>query len=363
MATERIWPDIAIPPGEVLAETLAERDMSQAELGRRTGRPAQAISEIVSGEKEITPETAIQLGTPAHVWVRLEADYRYNLARLEEHKRLEQEAREAKKYPCSAMIELGWLPKDRRRQDHLSLARDLLAFFGVASLQQVSKSQPAAFRRSTKVQVSNEALAAWLRQGEREANIVDTVSVKPSALRECLGEIRALTNQPPEVFEPRLRKLLGDCGVAFVVVPHLPKTGAHGATRWLGDKAVLQVSIRYAWADVFWFTVFHELGHLILHGRREVFVEFNQRTADGPEKEADQFACDSLIPPKEYEAFRASTKKHQMGSEEIVAFARTIGIAPGVVVGRLQHDEVAPRSHFNGLRVRFKWASAAENRN
>src|SRR5882762_3147789 len=110
----RAWPDIAIPPGELLEETLDTLGMSQAELARRTGRPVQAINEIVRGSKEITPETAVQfervLGVPAHVWVRLEADYRYNLVRLQERKRLQEEIPLAETYPYKEMASHGWVP-------------------------------------------------------------------------------------------------------------------------------------------------------------------------------------------------------------------------------------------------------------
>src|SRR6266849_5898152 len=160
---ERIWPDIAIPPGELLAETLEALGMSQADLARRTGRPPQAINEIVQGKKEITPETALQfervLGTPAHVWVGLEADYRFIKARLEEERCLEAEAGLAAEFPFREMAALGWVQSATKTADRV---RELLRFFGVASLNHVQL--PAAVWRRAKVTASRHALAAWLRQ-------------------------------------------------------------------------------------------------------------------------------------------------------------------------------------------------------
>src|SRR5947209_5919565 len=168
--TARKWPDIAIPPGDLLAETLESVNMTQAELARRAGRPVQAINEIVRGAKEITPETALQLervlGVPAHVWVRLEADYRYNLARLQSLKTLEDEVPMAQMFPYRDMVKLGWVADVR---DRVQRVGELLHFFRVGSLRQLATRDLAvAWRRSTKVEISREALLAWLCQGERE---------------------------------------------------------------------------------------------------------------------------------------------------------------------------------------------------
>ena len=143
METEiRSWPEVAIPPGDLLAETLEALGMTQAELARRTGRPGQAINEIVRGAKEITPETALQLervlGVPAHVWVRLEADYRYNLVRLQDRKRLEEEIPLAEKYPYKAMVADGWVSD---AQVGVARVAALLAFFRVNSLRQPEMRQ------------------------------------------------------------------------------------------------------------------------------------------------------------------------------------------------------------------------------
>lgn len=357
MATDtRVWPDIAIPPGELLAETLETLGISQAELARRAGRPPQAINEIVRGAKEITPETALQfervLGVPAHVWTRLEADYRYTKARLDDQARLTAEIPLSRKYPYTAMAKHGWVSRVRNPRDRVN---ELLRFFGVASLRNVPNAESAAFRRS-RLRASSEALAAWLRQGERQAHQMVTGGFNEQGVRAALAELRALTMLDPQEFEPRLKKILAERGVALLLVPHLPKTGAQGATRWLGpDKALVQMSIRYKWDDTFWFSLFHELGHLLLHGRGTIFIE---RTHDGngePEQQADAFARDYLLPPTDYAAF---VQRADWSRVAIRAFAREQGIAPSVVVGRLQHDGHIPHSNLNDLRSRFMWVGA-----
>lgn len=361
MATDaRIWPDIAIPPGEFLAETLETLGLRQAELARRTGRPAQVINEIIRGTKEITPETALQLervlGVPAHVWVRLEADYRFNKVRLEDRMRLKGELPLASRYPYPAMAALGWVAS---AQNAIERVQELLRFFGVTSLHQMPTIEATAFRKSRKVNSSPEALAAWLRQGQRAAQGHSVARFSAPRLRAALPVLRSLTVKPPEEFEPRLRRVLAEAGVAWVVVPHLPGTGAHGATRWISsDKALIQMSLRYAWDDVFWFSLFHELGHLLLHGRDLVFIEgLDDGEVEETERQADHFASDHLIPTPAYQAFLA--RSDWATKTAVHAFAREVGVAPSIVVGRLHHDRHLPHSHFNDLRPRFTWAENA----
>ncbi len=355
MTTEtRVWPDVAIPPGEFLAETLESLHLSQAELARRADRPVQAINEIVRGTKEITPETALQLervlGVPAHIWTRLEADYRYVKARLEDQARLKDEVAIARRYPYVAMAARGWVAQSR---DPLVRVQELLKFFGVVSLRYVPKALAAAWRRSAKVNPSPEALAAWLRQGEREAQRITTAVFNADRLRAALPVLRGLTLYPPETFGPRLTRLLAESGVAVVVVPHLPRTGAQGATRWLGPvKALVQMSIRYSWDDIFWFSLFHELGHLLLHGRDDIFIE-DRTEHGGKEREADVFAMNALIPPKAYAEF--IERGEYQSPSAVQAFAHQQRIAPSIVVGRLKHDRLVPHSHLNDLRARFVW--------
>ena len=169
-----------------------------------------------------------------------------------------------------------------------------------------------------------------------------------------------MTGQAPEVFQPALTSLLAKAGVALVICPHFPGTRVHGATFWLGrDKAALMMTIRGAWADVFWFSLFHELGHILLHGRQEVILENDDAdpALQAREDEADQFAGDSLIPPDDYRRFVASGG---FSGAEIEAFASEIGIDPGVVVGRLQHDGHLKHDRCNALRTRFTWAARTE---
>lgn len=351
--------DLAVPPGEFLLEVADDLGMSQADLARRMGRPTQAINEIIKGEKVITPETALQLeqvlAVPAHIWTGLEAEYQLVKARQHDTETVEQEVQMLGRFPYRAMAKFAWVAKTR---DTIKRVQELRRFFGVASLhslKDVTAYRPA-FRQADEFAASPEALAAWLRAGESAARSIDTRPYDEKGLKAKLAGIRSLSKHQPKAFLPILTSTLAQCGVGFVLHPHLPKTYVTGATFWLAsDKAVLMLSNRGSWADVFWFSLFHELGHVLLHDRRHMFLEDR---GDDPqwkkqEGEADAFACDTLIPPGPYARFVARRK---FTAAAIGVFAQEIGIAPGIVVGRLQHDKaLAPQQHY-GMKVRYKWS-------
>lgn len=326
MATSvQVHSDLAIPPGEYLSEVLADVGMTQADLARRMGRPEQVVSEILNATKRITSESAL---------VDLET-YRV-LARL------------------------GFVAKTR---DRSTKVRELWRFFGVASLHNVAhlRTYGAAFRVSSAGGVSPYALAAWLRCGELLATDTPVEPFSASSLRTLLPELRSWTRDPLGAAVPKVRAALAACGVVLVVVPHFPKTRAHGATFWVSaDKAVVQMSLRGAWSDVFWFSLFHEIGHVLLHGKKQVFLEgdLHDRPNDGDrEDEADAFASERLIPSRALDAFLAAGAPT---AARIVSFADQVGVAAGIVVGRLQHRGVLRHDQLNGLRDRHVLSEAGK---
>ncbi len=360
MATnQEIYSDLAVAPGVYLTEVTEEMSMSHAELARRMGRPVQAISEIANGIKSITPDTALQLeqvlGVPAHIWTGLEAEYQLTRARRAAAEQVEHETDLAVHFPYPEIAKLGWVKPTRKRSEKVL---ELRQFFGVASLHNLQgvRAYAPAFRQSAKAEVSHEALVAWLRGGSLEADKVDTKSFDRVKARATLQMLRHLTRMEPEVFLPALRQQLAEVGIAFVLLPHFSKTYTNGATFWpTSNKAVLMMTIRGSWADIFWFSLFHELGHILLHDKRHTFLENGLDDPDWKkqEEEADDFAQKTLIPAA---AWRAFIKTDDFSATHIVSFADEIDIAPGIIVGRLQHDGVIPPNHHIH-RTRYKWAN------
>jgi len=350
-------PDYLVTPGEVLEEYLETCGMTQAELSIRTGLAKKTINEIIKGKSPITPETALKLerslGRPAHFWNNLERQFQEDRTRLAEKDRLQSCLDWLKKVPVKAMTRLGWIPK---KPDKVSQLEEVLRFFGVASPEQwvtVWREYQIAYRQTHRFETCVESVSAWLRKGEIEARQIPCAAFDKKRFQEALEDIRGLTRETPRVFRPRLLELCASTGVAVVFVPELPRSGVYGATRWLGEKAVIQLSLRYKSNDHLWFTFFHEAGHIIRHGRKEIFVEGNGLDG-GKEEEANAFARDKLIPPA---ALRRFLAKWNRSNAQIESFARKIGIAPGIVVGRLQHDGALLKSHANGLKVFYRWAN------
>lgn len=355
---DQYLPDYAVPPGDTLLEIIESMDMSQAELAARANRPKKTISEIINGKTAITPETAIQfervLGVPAKFWMNLENNYRETLARLEEKARLEEQQSWLKKIPLKVMIERDWIEK---KSDIVGQLQEVLNFFGVASVEGWDEYwgkliDSACFRQSQTFKSDPGAVASWLRKGEKEAQDIKCKEFSAANFREVLSDIRLLTTESPGTFVPRVTELAARAGVAVLFIPEVPKCRATGATRWLNpNKALIQLNLRYKTNDHLWFTFFHEAGHIMKHGKKAFFLE-GETNSKELEREADIFAGDFLISPKEYNKFK---QKGEFNQTSISNFANQLGIAPGIVVGRLQHDQVIPFSHFNDLKIHFKW--------
>lgn len=350
-------PDFLVTPGEVLDSYLASMNMRQVELSERTGLTKKTINEIIKGKAAISPETSLKLekalGRPAHFWNNLERQYQEDKARLLEKEQLQHQLEWLKTVPIAAMAKLGWIEKTKDKLAQLDI---VLRYFGVASPQQwqvVWANHRVAYRKSAQDNDTKAlALSAWLRQGEIMAGQVQCAPFNGKSFLEILEDLREYTLQPPETFLPNLTEKCANAGVAVVFVPELPGTGVYGCTRWLGNKAVIQLSLRYKSNDHLWFTFFHEAGHIIKHGKKEIFLEGNGMHGE-KEEEANAFARNHLIPSIKYQEFLASWDKRSL--EPIKDFARKIGIAPGIVVGRLQYEKRLSNAHGNKLKVFYHW--------
>jgi addiction module HigA family antidote len=354
-------PNYAILPGEVLSSELELRDMSQQELSKRTGLSAKHIVSIVKGKAPITPETAIKLeraiGMPANYWLNLESNYQEIKARLDEEEKLEADLQWLKRIPVNEMVKFDWIKRYKDKTDQL---REVLRFFGIASAGQWEDMWPRlsiAYRQSSRYKVYPEAVSAWLRKGELDAASIHCAAFNRQKFRQVLDEIRALTDMTPDEFVSKMQALCAEAGVAVVFAPSLPKTGVSGATRWVhSKKAVIQLSLRYRSNDHLWFTFFHEAGHILLHGKKDLFIERTDKSSNGlteeKEAEANHFAQNELIPPRALEKFIQSGV---LTKADICSFAKQVGIAPGIVVGQLQHRGALDYQFCNDLKQFYKW--------
>jgi len=350
-------PDWISVPGETILDLIEEKGWSQAEFAKRIAYTTKHVSLLINGKAPITEDTALKLehvlGSTARFWLNREVQYREVLARSAALVKLEDDVDWLKELPISHMVKYDWINKCASKAQQVSAC---LSFFGVASVAswRTQYAGPlAAFRASDAFEKKTGAVAAWLRQGERVATEISTVSFDKQLFKETLLELRKLTAETdPKIFIPQLVELCATAGVVVVLAPAPAGCPVSGATRWIAkDKALLMLSLRHKTNDHLWFSLFHEAGHLLLHGKKMLFLEM--KGLDGEhENEADKFARDFLIPPEHRDRLR------MLGHSEtgITSFAKELGIAPGIVVGRMQNEKILPwPTKLNALKVTYEW--------
>jgi HTH-type transcriptional regulator/antitoxin HigA len=356
-------PDWAVLPGEVLFEALQDRGMTQSELARRMARPLKTINEIIKGKAAITAETAIQLeralGISARFWTGLETRFREHMALQEAEKELAANASWADDFPLKDLIGHNLI---RRGATKVETLAELLSFFRVSSPEAFERhwlAPAASYRSSSAFMASPKAVAAWLRWGEILAAKVDAPPFDADRLRRVLDQIRPMTRRGPLMqILNRVIRMCAGAGLIVLMTPEFKGTRISGATRWVGGRPVVQLSIRHKSDDHFWFTFFHEAGHVLTSPRRREFIDAADVEAaadsDTDEEAANQFARDYLLTPEAYQAF---VQEGSFTANAIRTFAQAQEVAPGIVVGRLQRDGKVPQSHFNDLKRPIHWPS------
>ena len=337
-------PDYAVPPGETLLETMEHQGLSRQELAQRMDCSVKTVHQLAQGKAILTAETALKLekitGIHSSFWNNAEANYRKRLARNKEQKAIHSQVDWVKQFSYAKMSALNFVPKTKNKEERVGI---LLRFFGVNTPKQwksiYSQLQGAA-RGSKSCKSELGDFSAWLRAGEIKARRIVSKPYSKKTFQESLQQIRRLTRENPAEIWPQVIQLCANTGVAVVIVPELPKTHVFGFTRWLTQrKALLQLSLRYKTNDMLWFTFFHEAAHILLHSKQESFVEFLGAEKSKEEQEADQWAENFLIPRREWNSFFRFNPSNP-SAYAIQSFAEKIGVADGIVLGRLQHCKV-----------------------
>lgn len=350
-------PDYAVSPGGTLQDTMDALGMSQRELALRTGLTVQSLVRILKGEQPISYETANRLelatGVSARMWNNLEANYREQVTKLAERERMKSNLEWLKTIPVSELQARGYVGEHK---DKVLVLRDTLAFYGVSSVAawcRIWEAPEVAARRSKCFEICPGAASAWIRQGELQAQEITCRPIDKAGLKNVLNTVRVLTREEPSVFQPELRRMCAEVGVAVAFVKEMKKVPWSGATRWLTPtKAMILLSLRGKGEDKLWFSFFHEAGHVLMHSKKGLYINSGEGE-DEREKEADEFAAECLIPARYNPRIQAIRSK-----AKILTLADELGIAPGIVAGRYQYL-TKKRNVFNGLIRRFNWKAAA----
>lgn len=345
---------IVFHPGETLAEKLNELQMGVKEFAVRTNKPEKTIIAILKGKSSITPEMAVKfenvLKIPAHFWLNLQRNYDEFVARQKERESLKKSFEWVKKFPIAEMIKKGWISPQKTVEEK---TKALLAFFGMSSPEAwenyfLNQKLKIDFRISLVHTKDPYAISAWLRKGELQAEELPSNTYDEEKFEASLPKIKSIMARHPRDFFQQLQSICLKAGVKVVVTPCIKKAPVNGCTRWLNDNPLIQLSGRYKRNDIFWFTFFHEAGHILLHGKKDIFLE-NIDYSDkdlSKEKEADNFAIKWTLSKEEEEEIlkRLETKNFRFIEDDILDFAKKFNTHPAIIIGRLQHRKKIPHS-------------------
>ena len=348
MATvNEFYSDIAFHPGETLAEKLEELNMGPKEFAVRTGKPEKTIIAILKGESSLTAEMAVLfenvLKIPARYWIKKQHNFDEYKAREKRNSTIESAIDWACQFPINDMVKSGWLPNVKSKEEKVV---ELFNYFGVSNPQAwedfyFNQQLKVAFRISLSNTKEPFAISARLSQGEIQADKIEVKPYSEQKFKRSLGEIKLLMKNQPSDFFIQLQCLCSEAGVKVVYTPCIRKAPLSGATRWINDNPVIQLSGRYNQNDIFWFTFFHEAGHVVLHGKKEIFLEDIEYSESDriKEEQANQFAVKwtfSLDEEKEV------LKSLPLSEAKIIAFAEKFGTHPAIILGRLHREKRIP---------------------
>ena len=350
---------VAFHPGYYIADIIEDMEISQAEFAARLGTTAKTLSQLLNGQANITNDLAkklsVMMGTSAEVWQRLQNAYDQKLIEIQQAKDFDDQKEVMKQIDYSYFVDVVGLPKTKVVEEKIVY---LCSFFKVSDLRIMLRPDfLASFRSGTSDSSEKKVInsRAWIQTAMNMAKAIETEPYDAQKLKAYLPELRSMTVQDPEVFLPRMREIFAECGVVFVLLPHLKNSGVNGAVKWVNnERFVLAMNNRGLNADKFWFSLFHEIKHVFQQKIKTVFisssveemVDYNNALED----EADRCASNYLIPPKDLRRF--SPTKYT-SDNEIVEFANSIGIHPGIVAGRLQHEKIIPQNRCSKLKEKY----------
>lgn len=334
-------PNVATIPGKNLASLLLKENISQKELALKTNLTEKHISNIIQGKASITEDTAIKFeyvfGGTASFWINLQKNYDEDVARLAFEEQIKEELPLIKLFPVKELIAHGFISAVTNPVEKL---KELLKFFGVAFLSQIKYVQAVAYHQTAikEKKVDQNAVASWLRIGEIEYKKITEKNEIPeyneTAFKKSFPEIKKLTRQKD--FFGKLPELLLKNGVVLIDSPYLPKTYISGALRWIGGHPVVQINDHLKNKDSLYFTIFHEFAHIVLHDKREEYIDYEGKKEDEVlEKEANEWACDMLISKSDFDKY---LEQKDISLNSIDKFSKDLEISKDIIIGRLAYD-------------------------
>ena len=350
---------VAFHPGYYIAEIIEDMGISQAEFATRMGTTPKTVSTLVNGQinlsNDLAKKIAVMLGTSPEVWLNLQNRYDQKLIEIEIEKDLDEEKYLAHMIDYSYFVKVAKLPDTRDLAERI---KNLCKYLKVSSLKILLEPDFLVNFRTGIPNIEDKNLInarAWIQTAINYAKDMETNSFDAGRLTAALPELRGMTEMSPEVFIPRMKEIFSECGVSFVLLPHLKNSGINGAVKWINnERVVLAMNNRGLDADKFWFSLFHEIKHVLQQKIKTVFLNMDadelMEMDYKLEKEADEFASNHLISKTQ---MRQLSPTKYITDEEIISFAKSIGIHPGIVAGRLQHEKIIPPNRCAHLKEKY----------
>lgn len=334
-------PAAVFPPGMFIQEALEGRGWTQEDLAQILGKPLPTVNQLIKGKRAIIAETAQKLaaafGNSAQFWMNLETAWQLFRKRAEDptvYDRVRDRARIYELAPIREMERRGWIRKSHGME---GAERELKRFYSVEDLKELPR-----FLARTRASVHGEyeemtpAQWAWCQRACQIAKSVSATRFVPARLGDVVQELKALMSEPEEA--RRVARVLSDFGIRLVVVEHLRGTRIDGAALLPDSKTpVIAISLRYGRMDHFWFTLLHELAHIV-HGdgiRADFGILDPYDAVEVEEQRANESASRWLIEREVFESFVMRTSP-LYSAPRIMNFARRIGVHPSIVIGQLK---------------------------
>ena len=356
-------PDYAVLPGWVLKERLDLWGLSPAEFASRCGYAPDVISEIIECRGRIDQNLASVLGRETgldeSIWLGMENAYRNKLDELGRNAELSEWAR---KFPVQELVNRGVLSKQSLDADEVIRLLSFFDVWSVGAFQDKCITASAAYRHSPGIKGNPQALAVWLRLGEIEAERAECADYDRAAFVQALTRIRALTPKDSAQVFSEVQNLCRQSGVALCFTKPFPGVAVNGAAWWpTPQKPVIQLCAKHLKDDHLWFMLFHEAAHILSENKKRMFIDAIRAKTDDDsvecqaELDADIWAQDFLIPRAQWDEF---TDSFRGNATEVQRFAEQQGIAPGIIVGRLQRTGIVPYNRMNQLKRKLEWSDS-----
>ena len=348
-------------PGVVLQEKLNDSGMSRKELALRTSVTEKHICTIINGDKGISTAFARKLGYvfgDASYWMNLQFEYdAYQLSVQEENNISQREIDLLKTLHdiMSYLVERGYLHNNCGDASKVMQLREFLQISDLTQIPKITYNAAYKAQLTTNIKVDPYVLFAWQRLCEKETQSIDVKkSIDKELLRNSIERIKKLMFGSINKGINEIQAILAECGIAFQVVKNFRGAPVQGFIKETANgRLILCLTIRGKRADRFWFTLFHEIAHILNGDYKTRFVDFDSVQGKA-ELIADQYAANTLIKPEMYHRFILSNDCTSWN--RIRAFAEAVEVQPFIVLGRLQNDGYLEWTDYPDKVVRYEWA-------